>query len=92
MVGTIGHHWTIFSAQTSGQLHPSAREVRAPMARTPTSSNSAAQRTAAFAVRQITAAELAVRPGLVPAWGRFLRELQVITMTGEVLDRIDEGI
>lgn len=90
--GPVGHQWTIFAAQTSGQLHLSAREVRAPRWLHPDELQQCAQRTAAFAAKQITAAEFALQPGLQPVWVRFLHELQVITMTGEALDRIDEVI
>ncbi|MEU7838393.1 MULTISPECIES: NUDIX hydrolase [unclassified Nonomuraea] len=89
--GTVGHQWTIFETQTSGQLHPSAREVRAPRWVHPDELQQYAQRTAAFA-GQITAAESAARPGLEPVWVRFLHDLQLVAMPGEALDRIDDVI
>lgn len=51
-----------------------------------------AQRTAAFAAGQVTAAEFEARPGLEPVWVRFLHDLQLVTMPGEALDQIDEVI
>ncbi|WP_406315327.1 NUDIX hydrolase [Streptosporangium sp. NBC_01639] len=90
--GTVGHQWTIFEAQTFGQLHPSAHEVRAPRWLHPDEVQQYAQRTAAFAAGQVTAAEFEARPGLEPVWVRFLHDLQLVTMPGEALDQIDEVI
>lgn len=90
--GAAGHQWTLFEAQTSGQLQPSPREVRAPRFLHPGQLQRHALRTAAVATGRITAEEFAARPGLEPVWARFLHDLQLIALPAAVLDRIEEVI
>ncbi|MEV4333497.1 NUDIX domain-containing protein [Streptomyces sp. NPDC049597] len=90
--GTVGHQWTIFEAQASGEIRPSAREVRTPRWIHPDELQQQAQRTAAYAAGQVSEAEFTARPGLAAVWVRFLHDLQLVTMPSDILDQIDRVI
>ena len=85
----VGHHWWIFRAQASGELRPSAREVRAPRWLHPDQLQQYAHRTAAYAAGQLDQEQFTAEPGLEPVWVRFLHELQLVRLPDETLDLID---
>ncbi|MGP8298123.1 NUDIX hydrolase [Streptomyces inhibens] len=88
----VGHRWWIYQAEASGPLRPSAREVRAPRWIYPDQLQRYALRTAAYADGRLSNTEFTKEPGLEPVWVRFLHELQLVTMTGDSLARIDTVI
>ncbi|WP_330335591.1 NUDIX domain-containing protein (plasmid) [Streptomyces sp. NBC_00536] len=87
--GAVGHHWTIFEAQTSGHIRPSAREVRTPRWVHPDQLQQYARRTAAYAAGEISDTDFSALPGLEPVWVRFLHDLQLITMPSQTLHQIE---
>lgn len=87
--GPVGHHWWIFQAEVSGSLCPSAREVRAPRWVHPDELQQHALRTATYANGYLDREEFEHEPGLEPVWCRFLRDLELVTLSSADLDRIE---
>lgn len=73
----------------SGELRPSAGEVRAPRWLHPDQLQQYARRTAAYAAGQLDQEQFTAEPGLEPVWVRFLHELQLVRLPDETLDMID---
>jgi ADP-ribose pyrophosphatase YjhB (NUDIX family) len=84
-----GHHWTVYSglvddtaataaARPTGARWYSRHEVQ-----------NLAERTAAYATGEISAAEFTAAPGIEPVWVDWLCRAQVITMSAWDRDNID---
>jgi 8-oxo-dGTP pyrophosphatase MutT (NUDIX family) len=86
----VGHYWSIYRAQVSGQIRPSAQEVRAPRWLHSDQLQQQAHRTAAYAEGRLTEEQFTAKPGLEPVWVRFLHELQLVTLPDDTLSLIDK--
>lgn len=86
----VGHYWSIYRARVSGQIRPSAQEVRAPRWLDSDELQQHALRTAAYAEGQLSEEQFRAKPGLEPVWIRFLHELQLMTLPDDTLNLIDK--
>lgn len=85
----VGHQWSIYRAEASGQIRPAPQETRAPRWLPPGQLQQHARRTAACAKGQPSDEQFAAAPGLEPVWVRFLHQLGLVTVPDDVLDRIE---
>lgn len=85
----VGHLWSIYRAEATGQVRSSPRETRAPRWLPRDQLQQHANRTAAYADGQLSDEQFAAAPGLEPVWVRFLHELRLVTVPDDVLDRIE---
>lgn len=88
----VGHYWSIYRAQVSGQIRPSAQEVRAPRWLHPDQLQQHAHRTAAYAEGRLSEEQFTAEPGLEPVWVLFLHGLQLVTLPEDTLRLIDKVI
>jgi 8-oxo-dGTP pyrophosphatase MutT (NUDIX family) len=86
----VGHYWSIYRAQVSGQIRPSAQEVRSPRWLHPDQLQQHAHRTAAYAEGRLKEDQFTAEPGLEPVWVRFLHELQLVSLPDDTLSLIDK--
>lgn len=84
-----GHQWSVFQARFSGELRPSAREVRAPRWVPMDQVQQLAMRTAALADGRLNETTFRQAPGIEPVWCGFLQTLDVITVPKPALARIE---
>ncbi|EGE39592.1 NUDIX domain-containing protein [Streptomyces griseus] len=78
--GPVGHQWSVFDAEASGDLRPSARETRSPRWMTTDTLQQAAQRTAAYAAGELRREDWEQTPGLEPVWCGLLSTLGLIRL------------
>lgn len=86
----VGHRWWIYRAEASGQIRPSADEVRAPRWRHPDQLQQLACSTVAYAEGQLSEEQFTANPGLEPVWVRFLHELHLVTLPNDSLNLVDK--
>ena len=86
----VGHYWSVYRAEMSGQIQPSAQEVRAPRWLFPDQLQQHALRTAAYAEGQLSEDQFTAEPGLEPVWVRFLHELELVTLPSDTLSLIEK--
>jgi hypothetical protein len=86
----VGHYWSIYRAQVSGQIRLSAQEVRSPRWLHPDQLQQHAHRTAAYAEGRLKEDQFTAEPGLEPVWVRFLHELQLVSLPDDTLSLIDK--
>jgi 8-oxo-dGTP pyrophosphatase MutT (NUDIX family) len=86
----VGHHWSVYRAEVSGRIRPSAEEVRAPRWLSPDQLQQYAHRTAAYAEGQLSEEQFTAEPGLEPVWVRFLHELEFVTLPDDALSLIEK--
>lgn len=77
----VGHQWTIYQAQTSGDVTPSPREARDPRWMTRDELQQVTDRTVNHANGRLTAQQFAADPGLLPVWARFLADLRWVEVS-----------
>lgn len=88
--GRVGHQWTIYRAQATGQLRPSRDETRGARWYSRAEVQRLADRTAAYAQGEVSEADWQRRPGLEPVWCHWLHELRLVRLSGTDLRRIAE--
>jgi 8-oxo-dGTP pyrophosphatase MutT (NUDIX family) len=86
----VGHYWSVYRAEVSGQIRPSAQEVRVPRWLHQDQLQQHALRTAAYAEGRLSEAQFAAEPGLEPMWVRFLHELELVRLPDDALSLIDK--
>jgi hypothetical protein len=86
----VGHYWSIYRAEVSGQIRPSAQEVRAPRWLDADQLQQHAHRTAAYAEGRLSEEQFTAEPGLEPVWVRFLHGLQLVTLPDDTLSLIEK--
>jgi ADP-ribose pyrophosphatase YjhB (NUDIX family) len=86
-----GHTWWIFTAAVRGaQLDASPRETRNMRWVTKADLQRLAERTAAYARRELTDAEWEGRPGIAPVWVAWLDGAGLVAVPPDDLRMIDE--
>lgn len=79
----IGHHWTVYRADTDGHVYADPREARHPRWYTPAEVQALADRTVEHARGRVTAAQFAVNPGLEPVWVLHLHDLGQVAVSDD---------
>ncbi|MEU8040847.1 NUDIX hydrolase [Streptosporangium sp. NPDC049078] len=87
----VGHWWSVYRAEVSGELAPSARETRNVRWVAADELQVLTDRTAAYAAGRVSAVEFAAEPGIEPVWVAWLVAAGLVTATLEDLERIDRA-
>lgn len=85
----IGHRWTIYRAEVTGDLAPSAEETRNARWLTPAEVQTLADRTAAYAHGEVGDTSWAAAPGIEPVWVEWLAAAGIVAVTPATLSLID---
>lgn len=88
--GRVGHHWSIYKAEVTGQIRPSASEVRVPRWLLPDQLQQYAHRTVNYAEGRLSEEQFTAQPGLEPVWTRFLHELGLVALPEDALGLIEK--
>lgn len=84
----VGHYWTIYKAEVTGELAPSARETKNVRWLKRADVQSLANRTVAYATGHITDDEFMDQPGIEPVWVLWLDEAYVVDIAVPGLEAI----
>lgn len=86
----VGHEWTVFQADVTGVLNPSARETRNVRWIPADDLQVLADRTVEYALGRLTDDEFTARPGIEPVWMQWLAILAAIHVNPSELQLIDQ--
>lgn len=85
----LGHKWTVYLAEVTGDLNPDEREARDLAWYSPAQLQILADHTTRYAQGHLSEEAFTARPGLEPVWAEFLAELHIIDLRPAELAAID---